>query len=110
MSSIHGQLMQWTECQQGLASSGISLARPVPVGREAVLTFWQEISQIRLMLQSQCRPQVQQQQPLKLQRLQQLRPQIVEGPHQISGTPTRLKFPGFAETPLPTMMLSAVEA
>jgi len=47
MFVIHGQLMQWPECQQAFMNRGISLARSVPPGREAMLTFWQEIRQLR---------------------------------------------------------------
>jgi len=107
MEVIHGQLMQWPESHQALINSGISLARPVPQGRERVVTFWQEIRQLRQALQSQHLPQVQQQQSQQRQRLRPQLPPILEEQQQISGTPTRLSIQGFAETPLETMMMNA---
>lgn len=96
---IQEHLTQWPECQRALARNGISLARPAPPKRDAVLTFWQDIHQARQTLQSQ-----------QCQRLRQLLPPISEEQHHISCTSTRLKFQTFAETPLQSMRISALDA
>ena len=107
---IHEHLTQWPECQQALASNGISLARPAPPERDAVLTCWQDIRQARQTVQSQRTLRVQEKQSQQRRRRRQLLPPISEEQQQILCTSTRLKFQSFAETPLQTMRISALDA